>query len=491
MKKIKIVAFIVLIAFSTSLLSGCFKKEQKKTTKNSNQKVQLVYYKLYDDEDVMKGLISQYDSNVSIVYRKFTDPKEYENLIINELAEGKGPDIFSMPNYWFLKNQKKISPLPNETVSVKQFEDTFVSVAKDDLVLTDPTDGKEKIYGLPLTVDTLALYYNKATYDDKIPSRGKPASTWDELKDDVYKLSKKDNSFERFDVAGISMGRSDNISRAIDVLYLLMLQYKTVFYNENVSAATFSKQTSVSASGTSINPATTALKDYVSYALPTNKNYSWNAYLADSKSSTKEVETFARGKVAMIFGYSYLYDQIAAEIKDLQSKGAKTIDIKNVKVAAVPQVINPDKSTEKRVAYANYYAETVARTTENEDVAWDFLMFLASKENMQYYNQKTHKPTSRRDMINDQVQDPIYGVFADQIGYAESFPIYDSANYYDIFSDAINSVLATGSPTEAIKNAEQKISDMLPAGGLIAPAAKNTAKQEQTNSKTTQQSNKK
>jgi ABC-type glycerol-3-phosphate transport system substrate-binding protein len=325
---------------------------------------------------------------------------------------------------------------------------------------------------VPLTVDTLALYYNKASYDDSVPARGKPAATWEELKDDVFKLTKKDNSFERFEVAGMAMGRSDNIARAVDILYLLMLQYGTKFYNDNISSASFAAQTSSTATGVSLNPATEALTLYTGFSLPANKNYSWNSYLADSNSAVKEMETFSKGKVAMIFGYSYLYDQILSDIKELQLKGINTIDIKNIRIAEVPQVIDSKTSTEKRVAYANYYAETVSRTSQNPQEAWDFINYISSKQNLAFYNEKTHRPTSRRDMIDDQVKDPIYGVFAQQIGYAESLPIYDDGRYFEIFSKAIDSVLKTVSATDAIRTAESEINIMLPEGGLIPPAPK-------------------
>lgn len=476
MKTKKIVAsgiVVCMIGMIGVSLSGCIQKE--KTTTQKAERVQLVYYKLFDDEDVMKGLIQQYTTknpNVTITYRKFNDPVEYEKLIINELAEGEGPDIFSAPNYWFLRNARKISPLPLNRMSVKQFEESFVSVAKEDLVLRDPADGIDKVFGIPLTVDTLALFYNKGVFEDKIPARGRPAETWEELKEDVFKLSKKDQSFERFELAGIAMGRSDNVARAVDILYLLMLQYKINFYNANISQAQFTKQSSVTATGVSLNPANEALKLYTSFALPANKNYSWNQYLADSNSPVKELDTFARGKVAMIFGYSYLYEQILAQVKDLKSKGVQTINESDIRIAPVPQVNDPNTSTEKRVAYANYYAETVSRTSDHPAEAWDFLMFISSQENLKFYNEKTHKPTSRRDMIEDQSKDPIYGVFAQQIGFAESFPIYDAESYSVIFARAIDAVLATQTPQDAMRSAEAGINAILPTEGLIPPAPK-------------------
>ena len=485
MKIKKITAGVLFLLISSSTLSGCFAKPKAQKVAAAGH-VDLIYYKLFDDEDTMTPLIQQYEQkhpNVTIQYRKFVDPAEYENLILNELAEGQGPDIFSMPNYWFLRNEKKLAPMPLTAMTPQAFANTFVNVAANDLLLKDPTDGQTKVFGLPMDVDTLALYYNKSQFEDKIPSRGRPAETWAQLQDDVYQLTKQDNSFERFQVAGISMGRSDNILRAVDILYMLMLQYKATFYDSKVSQALFSHQLVVGDNGLNINPATEALNLYTSFGLPSNKNYSWNQYLADPKSPNKEIDTFAKGKVSMIFGYSYLYDQIQADIKDLQGKGLSTISPADVKIAAVPQVNDPNKSTQKRDAYANYFAETVSRTSQNSAVAWDFLNFITSKDSLTYYNQKTHRPTSRRDMIDQQMQDPLYGVFDEQTGYADSFPIYDADQYNQIFSQAIDSVLATTvEPGTAMKTAEDQISALLPTTGLV-PDIKTT-----TQGQTTQQS---
>ncbi len=487
----RFISFFLVFTFFITFLSGCIAKEKPQKT-GQTERVKLVYYKLFDEEDVMAPLIKKYvvkHPNVSIEYRKFTNPEEYENLIINELAEGEGPDIFSAPNYWFLRHNRKISPLPPDKVSVKKFEDTFVTVAANDLVLRDRSDGQLKVYGIPLAVDTLALYYNKAAFDDRLPSKGHPSETWEGIKDDVFQLNKKDNSFERFEVAGIAMGRFDNISRAVEILYLLMLQNNVKLYNENISQAVFADQSNVSVSGARLNPAVDALRLYTSFALPANKNYSWNAYLADSKSSVKELETFARGKVAMIFGYSYLYQQIQDEIKDLRAKGVATIDSKDVKIAPVPQMMDPKTSTEKRVSYAQYFAETVSRTSQHPDIAWDFLSFISTKENLQYYHEKTNRPTSRRDLIEEQQKDPIYGVFAQQIGYSESFPVYDSTLYQQVFGKAIDAALATVSLLDALRTAEAEINDVLPAQGLLAPEPETKGSAAPSPTQKTQQNN--
>lgn len=250
-----------------------------------------------------------------------------------------------------------------------------------------------------------------------------------------------------------------------------MLQYKIQFYNDKLNQAQFTKQNAISSSGAGYNPANEALKLYTSFGLASQKNYSWNEYIADSNSDVKEMEAFARGKVATIFGYSYLYDQIKVEIEDLKRQSVQTINPDVIRISAVPQVNNPETSTEKRDAYANYFVETVGRNTENHEAAWDFLLFITSKDNLAYYNQKTHRPTSRRDLIEEQKKDAIYGVYAEQVGYAESLDIYDWNAYARIFGKAITDVInVTASVKDALTKAEGQLNEILPEAGILPPS---------------------
>lgn len=460
----KFFATFLIFSLLTTLLNGCFRKDQpKKVSKNT---IELTYYKLFDDEDTIKPLIQEFQSqhkNIKINYKKFTNVRDYEDMIINELAEGEGPDIFEIHNTWLPRHYKKIAPLPTKLMSIAQFKDTFVDTTATDLIRYDLKSETEQIFALPLYVDTLALYYNHQIYEEKVPSRGKPPPTWAEFDDDVYKINVPDKSFERFKISAVAMGRSDNILRAIDIFYLLLLQNRTEFYDEKFQKALFASSQGVDDTGKKRNPARESLEYFISFATSNLKNYSWNQYLADKNSPEKELIPFTKGKTAMIFGYSYLYQDIINQIKALSNKGALSISEKDIGIAAVPQVF-----PEKKRAYASYFAETVARTSAHPYEAWLFLKFLTNKENQIEYNKVTNRPTSRRDLIDEQKRDPIYGIFASQLGHARSLPEYDNRLYKEIFENTISS-LNTGSvkPEQALKTAENEINEIIPATGLI------------------------
>ncbi len=468
-KKTLLVLFL-LVLVSSLLFSGCRRPQVEKV---SYEGVELTYYKMFDDEEVIRPIIDDFVAKypgLRINYRKFSDFDEYQNLILNEMAEGRGPDIFSMQNTWFKSNFRKITPMPEflspEDMTLPEvFADVFVDVAYRDLVRPDEY-GVDQVYALPMTVDTLALYYNRAHFEDRIPVRGRPSTTWEGIKEDVLLLNRFDPDFGFLEVGGIAMGRSDNISRAVDILYLLFLQHGVEFYNENISEAIFAR----AQRGVTDYSATDALELFTGFADEAQRHYSWGTYLADPEARANEIEAFARGRVSMVIGYSFMYDEILNKIGVLRDQGASTIRADNIRIATIPQTFDPDVTGEKRVTYASYFAETVSRNSEYPDLAWEFLVDLTSKSNLEYYFDKLKKPTSRRDMILEQQRHPIYGVFASQIGFAESFPIINYYRYKDIFEEVIRLTNLNRETARAnLIDAQDQITRMLPQVGVIEP----------------------
>jgi ABC-type glycerol-3-phosphate transport system substrate-binding protein len=456
------ITLVSILLFSTSC-SLLRKKELPPPVDNTEKS--LVIYNMYDAEDVFEPMIQEYfkeNPYVRIEYYRFDDFEEYEKRILNELAEGEGPDIFAMPNSWFIKNRKKLSAMPASEGNPTAFRTIFVEAAANDLITPD-NDGVEQVYGLPLYVDTLGIYYNKDHFEDSIPTRGKPSSTWDGIKNDVYLLTKESNSSNSFEVSGIALGVTENVSNALDVLFAMMIQYGDVFYDETMSKATFSSYTSGGS-----RPSTDAVTLFTSFADSSQKYYSWNEDQA-ANYDKGDISAFVAGEVSMIFGYASTYAEILSERGNLRTDKVDVIDIDAIASAPMPQIEDPTVSTEKRDTYAEYFAFGVSRNTEYPDTAWKFLTFLSTPNNATTYFDATHRPTSLRSLIPDQSNDPLYGTFAKQVGYAETFPVVDYLLFREMMDAAISSI-NSGTPIGSALNAvEDRVSDSLPKGGVIVP----------------------
>lgn len=448
---------LILALLSSMTLTACFRQKDGETAIEEAD-VTLTFYGLYDNEAIYAPLIESYQSanpHVSILYKKFIDPEDYLDLIVNELAEGEGPDIFMMHNTWFPKHYKKLTPAPSEIVSTDVFRSLFVDIASDELIIPDSSN-LEQIWGLPLYIDTLALYYNDDHIEEALPAQGTPSTTWAGIKEDVVQLNREDQSFERFERTGIALGRSDNILRAFDTLMLMFLQSKVKFYSEDLKEVLFANDPNALA----------ALELYTSFALPSQKNYSWNKVLADAESAEKELTTFAKGKVSMIMGFSFTYENLVNEINALAAEGEDTIDINSIKVQEAPQVYDPETSAETREAYASYYVPVVTRTSQASDEAWEFLAYLVQEDNLRYYNETTHRPSARRSLIQEQMADPIYGVFAAQVGYAQSLPMSDPLAYKEAFLAAVDKILSTTRSQTVLSDLAKSIQALIPPDGI-------------------------
>lgn len=450
--KMQFTKTIALLVSLVLIFSSCIKRPTQNANKPT-EKIELNFWNLYDASDVLKGQIEEFESlnkGVSINYKKFSNLEEYEDLLINEMAEGQGPDIFAIKNSWVNKHQGKISPLENDSEYHPQsFQDVFFQVASQDLIRDN------KIYALPHYIDSLAIYYNQQLLADNITDSDKPSNTWEGIKSQASKISKADNSIERFLVSAIAMGRTDNILRGKDVFYNLLLQSE---------AEIDDGKTSKIASSKGVNPLTKKsffpLKDslelFSSFANSQYQNYSWNSSMTAFAKEEMEINPFLRGKTAMIFGYSYLYEDLINMHKKLSQKRESLISVEDIKVAEIPQ-LEDFSQTGKRDALALYFPLTVSKNSANQKMAWEFIKFLVSAKSQSDYHEKTHKPSSRKDLINEQALEPIYGTFALQASYAKSLETSLAEGFIDqVFHQAILDSHSNKLSLQSIANNVQK-----------------------------------
>ncbi len=171
-------AFLLLIFFVTLGL-GC--KAPSAEEQAAIRAVTINYWTVFGDVTQLRKFAEQYQKlypQVTINVRQIRY-EEYDKLFTNALADDVGPDIISVHARSLKKYQTRLSPMPAQ-VKVAHAE-VRGQYAKETVIVTDErslpsattvrqnyvTGVAEdailggKIFGLPLSYDSLALYYNK------------------------------------------------------------------------------------------------------------------------------------------------------------------------------------------------------------------------------------------------------------------------------------------------------------------------------------------
>ncbi len=450
--------FLLTALTGTLIFTGCLRTKTFES-RAPGKTTPLVVYGLYDSPDVYKDVIASFEQKnrgADVIYKRFNDPQKYWDLILNELAEGEGPDIFMMHNSWISTHHKKILPAPESIANPELFEEFFVDVAYNDLVFPDD-EGVLQVWGLPMDVDTLALYYNNEHIEEVLPDLGRPSTTWAGIAANALQLNREDNSVSRFERSGIAMGRLDNVTQGFELLLTLFLQRDVPIYTEDYLSVGLRNNTE----------AIEALQFFTSFATPSQQNYSWNEFISDPGSAEKELAAFARGELSMLPGFSFTYEAILDEINHQKQLGNSTIQTSDIQIAEIPQWENPQSSPEARDTLASYFVPTVARTTQNPELAWDFMAHLVQEDSLRSIHEQSHRPSARRSLINEQRLDPIYGVFAQQIGYAKSIPMPSPNEFEQAFELTVNEIVGRRvSARDGLADIAEDIQALIPEDGV-------------------------
>ena len=419
-----LIAAIALLVFLTVILI------LRNIGGQTQESVTLEFWGVFDEQQAYDAIMRDFQRqhpNVRITYSRL--PYEsYEQDVVNALAAGSGPDIWMIHNTWLPKHGAKLQPLPENIpgqdqplMSIKRFREDFVDVAYQDLV----RDGE--IFALPLYVDTLALYYNRDLFNSAGISQS--PKSWDDFNNDVELLTKLDQ-IGNVTQSGAAIGSARNINRSTDILMALMIQSGVQMTDPDDTSATFAHSVDNQQVGE------IALRYYTDFTNPAKETYTWN------DNQHYSVDAFSEGATAMMFNYSHQIDIVRGKAPRL-----------SFTVAPMPQLSSSDSRT-----FANYWAPAVTTNSAHPAEAWEFIEYLASKENAQRYLVETKRPAARRDLIETQRSDPDLGVFAVQALTAQSWYQIDNTAIETIFANMIDDVnFGRATPKEALQNAESSV----------------------------------
>ena len=459
----KRVASLLLLSSLVLTGQGCLNSSVQ-APPASSKPITINVWRTLDDGDSFQQIIDAYRAlhpNVTINYRKLR-LDEYESELLNAFAEDRGPDVFSIHNDWIHAYQPKLLPAPatvkmafrevqgiqkNQVwvqkilpvITPAQVKNNFVDQVGRDVIIkgpsSDPKQGiVDQLWGLPMAMDTMALYYNKDVLNAAgIPT---PATNWAELQDHVKRLTTYDQQGKLVKPA-VGIGTSKNVDRSFDLLSLLMMQNGAVMADAN-GLPTFNK--TPEGMTRDVPPGVEALSFYTDFANPSKDVFTWDDTQPNS------FDAFVAGKTAYYFGYAYDLPMIRAQAPKL-----------NFGIANMPQIDPANK-----VNYANYWVEGVSKKTKVPDAAWDFVQFAASADQVKTYLAKTDKPTALRSLVNTELNDPDIGVFASQVLTAKSW--YQGTNIQateSAFNEMIDSTLAGTDPARALNLAAETVAQTI------------------------------
>lgn len=374
-----------------------------------------------DSPAVWKPIINKYitdNKNVSIAYRQ-VDEATYEEVLVNNLAEINGPDIFFLKNTWITKHINKIYPLPSNKLgfTAVTFRKTFVDAVSGDLVTP-----ANQIIGLPLYLDTLALFYNKDIFNTA--GIALPPKNWDEVIDVGRRLTKRTEG-GTITTSGMAIGSYDNIDHAFDLVSAIILQNGNTIVPPHIKRIDVGDKTG------------DALVFYTSFTDPQKTNYFWTPRMQNS------FDAFAEGTAVMMLG-------TGDDIERLRKRNPHL----NFGVSAFPQLPNASVT----VTYGLYYFATVSRLSKNPQEAWKFLLYASGKNGAATYAKEALRPPARRDLIDVGTLSTELDTFYRQALWAKTWSVPDEKAMQDIFKEAIDSLAQKIiRPEEAVRRIVAKL----------------------------------
>jgi len=389
-----------------------------------------------DDKKAFDGLITyytQYNPAAKIAYTQI-DQADYENALLRAFAAGNGPDVFEIGNRSLPKWQSVLAQLPvaySSQFGTLQLQSDFPSVVQSDFTAT-PSATTTGIYALPLSIDTLAMIYNKDLFDSA--GIASPPATWDDFEADVQKLRAFGSGGQIMQAAAALGGSEASIPEAPDILSLLMLQNGTQMVSGDRSAASFA--------GDSTSAGVAAFNFYLQFANASSPYYTWSDALGN------DVQSFVNKQVAIIFGY---HDALSA----IQAKAP----FMRVGIAAVPQ----PKGATVSVSYPKYNGLAVYKGSPSIIGAWQFILTLTAYANGEkIYTDATGDPPALRSAITTAENDPNLSVFASQALTARSWYEIDDSAIDGILNTAIQNALnGSAAAAQALEQAQSSVTNLM------------------------------
>ncbi len=425
MRQKKILLVVGLIIISIVFLGIKFHKTKPTP-------VSLEIWGILDDAKTFLPIIDNFQKKYPYTRISYTlkDKDTYHEDLLRAFSDNQAPDIFMLWNSNLPYYQNKISHLDlkkDNDLNLFDLDQTYPKIAKNELLKDN------YLLGIPLYVDTLALYYNQDIFN--YYNIALPPSTWAEVLNLISRLRRTNNQGQ-ITRAAIALGSPYNVRWNFDIISALMIQYGSNIVDIDKKQTTLEYELRIN--GKKILPGEEALKFYTQFSDSRSRYYTWNDNFIDS------VIAFSKGKTAMFIGYNQAQKIIEEYNPNL-----------NYGIASLPQFT---ANSSNKINYGNVMSLVVSQNSKYSEECWTFLKFLAQKNTAKFYYLQTKNPPARLDLIQDYVNEPISGIFTRQILLSQNWHQYNFQEITKIFQEMIEAITHKGkSPIQAIIIAADRI----------------------------------
>lgn len=356
------------------------------------------------------------------------DQGDFDQDLIEALAEGRGPDIVMLRDDNVYKHRNRLFVIPYKNYSERAFKDKFIEGAEVFL-------SEEGVTAVPFMTDPMVMYWNRNIFSNNLVSQ--PPQYWDQVFELTEKMTKRDTNGNVLQSA-IALGESRNINSSKEILATLLLQAGTPIVERtkdggnSVLGSRFDQP---------VMPSESALNFYTQFSNPVSKYYTWNRSLPTS------LNMFLGGNLAMYIGF-------ASEIFSIQQKNSNL----NFDVTYVPQTRN----TENRTVFGHMYAYAITKQSKNIVASFGAINALTEVTPLRTLESSTNLPPVRRDMLSDKPTDAFRSVFYNSALISESWVDPEPTVSSQIFRDMIEEVTSGRSRVlEAISKASTELNQEL------------------------------
>lgn len=349
---------------------------------------------------------------------------EGKQKIADMVAQGKPPTLARVATRWIPEYVAAGLLEPVDHYMSAEFRSQFIP-----LLIDEGSQYEGRTFGLPITVSSRALYYNKSLFEQA--GLTSPPANWTELKNAAAAIHSLSPDKYGFGIQG-TQGKQPEVS-----------MYFYYFLWGNGGEILTTDGTRPAFNGPEGVEALTFMKEMIDAGLTQP-----NPTESPTEFPRKDMETaFVEGKLGMVITGPWLASRLANEAPDLQYG-----------LSVIPYQTTP-------TTLAAQDTLILFKQSENKEAAWKFVEFLYADEyRLKYALGDGVLPEKASVAKDSQIADnPAYSFFMEKLPTGKFEPLnVKSADISTVVAEALRAAyLGEMSPEEALNTAAAKVLQML------------------------------